>query len=371
MNPYLTLAAIGALTAASLTASAQFTVDGKASADEMGTGPGKYQLAASYSGNHLDADRGVTALYAGYTATTLNLMVVGSAESASGSSRAIVLYLNTKANAGAPAGTALIGGNDGTSPLKHKPTLDQKVDFGFRVSVGPTSGMASDVYFSNVSYVSDKPLTVPGTDAPTGQGSKSGAVVTAAAGTPLPGTKYAYLNTASLTANTNNAGLEIEIPLSSLGTNEVLKAGSTIDLFAAFTDGDGVFFSETLPQIAGQALALGANPSFPGIAGTQSVAFVLSAAPLASHSEVANSFAFNVYPNPARASSTIAYTVPGGGQQPVSLAVYNAMGQRVRTLFSAKQGGSQQLPLGSLPAGAYFVKLQIGDQATSRKLVVE
>ena len=81
---------MGALTVASLTAKAQFTVDGHASAAEIGTGMGKYQLAATYTGNHLEADRGLSALYVGYTATTLNFMLVGSAESAAASYRALV-----------------------------------------------------------------------------------------------------------------------------------------------------------------------------------------------------------------------------------------------------------------------------------------
>jgi hypothetical protein len=59
------------------------------------------------------------------------------------------------------------------------------------------------------------------------------------------------------------------------------------------------------------------------------------------------------------------------GRQPVSLAVYNALGQRVRSLANTEQTGNQQFALGSLPAGAYLVKLQIGDQLTSRKVVVQ
>lgn len=355
--------------AASLTANAQFKVDGRASADEIGTGPGKYQLAGTYTGNHLDADRGVKALYAGYTATTLNIMVVGSAEPASGSRRAILLYLNTMANIGAPAGIQLAGGNDALSPLKTKPTMDQIVDFGFRASVGPATGTDA-VQFSYVSYISDTPQIVPGTDTPAGFGSKRGAVETTAADTPLPGTKLAYLNTASLTANTTNAGLEIVIPLAALGSNLPVRAGSLIHLFAAYTDDNGGFLSETIPQVAGQTTALSTNPNFASIAGTQSVAFVLGSGVLATRSELANAFAFSVYPNPVQGVATVVYTVPAG-QQPVSLTVYNALGQRMRNVISARQVGRQQLPLGGLPAGAYLVKLQVGEQVTSRKLVVQ
>lgn len=77
-----------------------------------------------------------------------------------------------------------------------------------------------------------------------------------------------------------------------------------------------------------------------------------------------------VYPNPATA--TITCTVPASaGRQPVSRAVYNALGQRVRALASTEQTGNQQFVLGSLPAGAYLMKLRIGDQLTGRKVVVQ
>ena len=75
-----------------------------ATAAEIGTGLGKYQLAGSYTGNHLEADRGLKSLYVGYTATTLNIMLVGSAESpTAGAYRAFILYLNTPARLGAQA----------------------------------------------------------------------------------------------------------------------------------------------------------------------------------------------------------------------------------------------------------------------------
>ncbi|GAA3992918.1 hypothetical protein GCM10022407_41550 [Hymenobacter antarcticus] len=357
---------MAALLAPSLSVSAQFVVDGVATATEIGTGPGKYQLAAAYAGNHLDADRGLKALYVGSTATTLNLMLVGSAES-TGGFRALILYLNTPARPGAAAGTALPGGSDGLSPLKHKPTMDMVVDYGFRVSVGATGGAATDVFFSNVSYVTGTAITA-GTDAYVGQGSKAGAMVVAGATAPLPGTRYAYLNTASLTANTTNAGLEIEIPLAAFGPG--VASGSRIDLFATYTDGAGIFYSETIPAIAGRTTTLGPDPNFAAIAGTQAIAFELGAGVLAARSAAPGTFAFGLYPNPAQATATVAYTVPGG-RQAVSLAVYNALGQRVHTLPPTPQAGPQLVKLGSLPAGAYLVKLQIGDQYTSGKLVLE
>ena len=372
MKPLFTLFAAGFLTAASLTASAQFTVDGKATAAEIGTSIGKYQLAALYSGIHLDTDRGLSALYVGYTATTLNIMLVGSAESANttGAYRAFILYINTPGRPGSAAGVQLAGGSDGLSPLKHKPTLDMVADYGFRASVGPTSATANDVYFSRVSYVSGTGVT-PGTDTYIGSGTKAGGQAVAPATLDLAGSKFAYSNTASLTTNTTNSGFEIEIPLAALSSpTSTVTVGSDVDLFAAYTDGDGVFFSDVLPSILGRTTALGANPNFTTIPGNQFITYIIGSSVLGSRAALANGLDFQVYPNPAQAGATVAYTVPAGTQA-VALDVYNALGQRVRTLANTPQAGRQQLALGYLPAGAYLVKLQIGDQLTSRKVVVE
>ncbi|MFD1470300.1 T9SS type A sorting domain-containing protein [Hymenobacter caeli] len=372
MKNLFSLLTAGTLALGALSAQAQFTVDGVLSSTEIGTGVGKYQLAGSYTGTHLEADRGLQALYVGYTATTLNIMVVGVGESASGNYRALILYLNTAGRTGTAKGTKLIGGNDGPSPLVHKPTLDMEVDYGFRASIGATSNTASDVYFSRVSYVTGTTIA-PGTDSYIGQGSKAGAQVVAGSSTAdLAGSKFAYKNAGTITTNTANNGFEVEIPLTMLGTaTSPVTVGSTIDLFAAFTDGGGVFTSaDIIPQVAGRTTAFGADPDFTLIPGTQAVSFVLGTGALASRAGVATGLGFGVYPNPAeQAAATAAYLVPSG-RQDVALSVYNTMGQLVRSVARGPQVGPQQVSLGALPAGAYLVRLQVGDQATSRTLLV-
>lgn len=163
-------------------------------------------------------------------------MVVGSAESvAAGAYRALILYLNTPARSGAPAGIQLAGGLDtGGSPFAHRPTLDQEVDYGFRAVVGPG---ATDVYFSAVSYVTGAGTQPVGTDPYVGSGTKTGTVVTTTA--LLTGTRVAYTNTASLAANTANTGFEFEVPLSVLNSTTTVGAGSRLDLFATFIDSNG------------------------------------------------------------------------------------------------------------------------------------
>ena len=64
--------------------------------------------------------------------------------------------------------------------------------------------------------------------------------------------------------------------------------------------------------MTGRTTAFGTDPNFTAIPGTQSVAFALGAGVLASRSAMANGLDFQVYPNPASATSTIAYAVPSG-----------------------------------------------------------
>jgi hypothetical protein len=253
-----------------------------------------------------------------------------------------------------------------------------QVDYGFRAVVGGAmsgaagSGGSSEVYFSAVSYVTGTGTPTVGSDPYVGQGSKTGTAVAASANaTVLPGARYAFFNTANLTANTAaiNGGLEIEIPLAALG-GTALTAASRLDLFAAYIDSNGDFTTyDVIPQIPGRTTALGSNPNFTTIPGTQSVAYVLGTGVLASRNAVASAFEFTVHPNPTQGVATVGYKVPAG-QQPVSLEVYNSLGQRVRSVANATQSGSQQYSLGDLAAGSYLVKLKIGDQMTSRKVVV-
>ncbi|OON65796.1 T9SS type A sorting domain-containing protein [Hymenobacter sp. CRA2] len=359
-----TLFSTAALALCAFSAQAQFTIDGVASAAEMGTGVGKYQQVAAYSGTHSDADRGLKALYVGYTATTLNLMLVASPEAVtSGQYKALIMYLNTPGRTGTARGTRLAGGSEPLSPLKHRPTMDMEVDYGLRMSIGPN---ATDVYFSRVNYTA-----TGANDSYIGAGNKSGTVVTVTTPTDFAGSRMAYSNTASLAANTTNTGWEVEIPLSVLGNGTTpLAVGGRVDLFAAYTDGDGVFTTDVIPQITGQTTALGADPNFTTINGTQSLAYVIGTGVLATRPEVAAKLQFGVYPNPASGAARVQYVVPGG-QQDVALTVYNALGQQVRSLAAGSQLGTQSYELDKLSAGSYLVKLRVGDQTTSTKLVVQ
>ena len=237
-------------------------------------------------------------------------------------------------------------------------------------TAGPTSATTNDVYFSRVSYVTSAPVA-PGTDTYIGAGTKTGGVVVAPATLDLAGARFAYFNTPTLATNSTNSGLEIEIPLAALGAADAtVGPGIRIELFAAYTDADGIFLTDMIPTIPGRTTVLGSNPDFTAIPGNQYVAFQLGTGVLASRNAADKTLELSMYPNPAPAATTLAYTVPGPGVQPVVLNVYNALGQRMRTV-AQRQAGRQELVLDRLPAGMYWLKLRVGELTTSRQLVVE
>ena len=243
-------------------AQAQFVVDGRASASEIG--PGKYQLVASYAGTHSTADRGLKSLYVARTATTLNIMMVASPTLATDYS-SLVLYLNAAGRTGVPAGTQLAGSSRIESPLYHRPTLDQEADYGLRLTTSATGVNRDSVYHSFVDYTT--PATVGGRNADNflGASDNQGRALAVASG-GLTGAKFAYLNTASIAANTAT-GWEIEIPLAAIGA----QGGTPLDLFGAFTTSYGDFTTDIFPQVAGRTTPFGVDTNFGTIAGTQSI----------------------------------------------------------------------------------------------------
>lgn len=76
-------------------------------------------------------------------------------------------------------------------------------------------------------------------------------------------------------------------------------------------------------------------------------------------------------PNPFNNSTTIYYSVEEPGE--VSLTLYNSAGQRVRTLINGfRSPGTYRYNLnsGGLPSGVYFYRLQLKNQAFTRKMIL-
>lgn len=369
MKNLLTLSAIAALSAASLGAQAQFTVDGTLAPAEVGTGVGKYQLLGTYTGTHSISNRGLKALYMGTTATTLNIMVVASPEQTSYS--ALVLYLDAPSQTGVAAGTRLAGGNNNTSQLKHRPTLDMPVDHGFRITVSPLNDANNAMYLSRVDYTA----ALVGNQAPDsglGTGPKDGSVALFVGATdPFNNTRTAFkTSTTGSVATNTTTGWEFEIPLTALGG---AATGAQFHVMAAYVADGGEFYSDVLPQVAGQTTDLGPDPNFSTIPRSQFYTYQVGSGPLANRT-ASPALQASAYPNPLTTASRLSYLVPTG-TQPVNVDVYNPLGQKALTLLNTTQAaGAQALslqPLQKLAAGTYLVTLRVGQELSTHRVVVE
>jgi hypothetical protein len=85
------------------------------------------------------------------------------------------------------------------------------------------------------------------------------------------------------------------------------------------------------------------------------------------------------YPNPFNPSTTISYLLPIiSGDHNVSLAIFNQLGQKVRTLVNEMQGpGQHQISWNGLDdngfhvaSGVYFYQLKYGDYTATRKMLL-
>lgn len=369
MKKTSTLAAAAALALGTLSAQAQFTVDGQVTAAEMGTGAGKYQLAGSYTGQHSVADRGLKALYVGTTATTLNVTMVASPEKTD--YNALVLYLDMPNKTGIAAGTRLPGGDDGSSQLRHRPTLDMQADYGFRITVSPLSNTGTfNVYLSKLDYTATPNAAGKFPDKYLGPTDKTGAPLNVTdPQSGIVGAKFAFRTTASVAANTST-GWELELPLAALGG---AASGEQMRMMAAYVGDNGDFYSDVLPQVAGQTTDLGTDPNFTLIPANQYLGYQVGLGPLARRT-AADALSLDAYPNPVTEASQLRYTVAGGAQ-PVSVEVYNSLCQQVLSLLQADQQPGQHVAslaaLRQLAAGNYLVKLRVGTQLTSRRVVVQ
>jgi hypothetical protein len=366
MKPLYTLSAIVALMAASFGAQAQFTVDGTLAPAEVGAGAGKYQLVGTYTGAHNQADRGLKALYVGTTATTLNIMVVASAETSDYNS--LVLYLDTPNRTGIAAGTQLPGstnaGNGGRESLRQRPTLDMPVDFAFRCTTSPFLDANNAIYLSRVNYT-----MAPYDEVGMGAGRKDGTLTTDANDPAGAKTAYQTSTTGSVSANTAT-GWEFEMPLSALGG---AAAGSDFKMMVAYIDDFRSFNSDVLPTIAGQTTALGIDPNFSTIPGNQHYTYRVGTGVLAARSATAELQAA-AYPNPVAAASCLAYTVSGLAQS-VTVEVHNGLGQKALSLVNATQSAGRHevalAPMQGLAAGSYLVTLRVGQHLSRHRVVVE
>ena len=77
------------------------------------------------------------------------------------------------------------------------------------------------------------------------------------------------------------------------------------------------------------------------------------------------------YPNPFNPVTNIQFSLPEVAE--VHLAVFNALGQKVRTLVNQKMnGGSHSVTFDArrLPSGMYIYRLETGEVSRSRQMLL-
>jgi PKD repeat protein len=89
--------------------------------------------------------------------------------------------------------------------------------------------------------------------------------------------------------------------------------------------------------------------------------------------ELSSNINFNIYPNPAEDNTMISFTLPESNNADVK--VYDVVGKEVASVFKGNLGaGEHQFSLGNttkLAAGAYFIKLTVGGDSFTKKLIVK
>lgn len=239
------------------------------------------------------------------------------------------------------------------------------VDFAFRCTTSLFQDTNNAIYLSRVNYTAASYDEVG-----MGAEKKDGPLTMDTNDPALAKTAYQTSTTASVAANTTT-GWEFEIPLPALGGAAI---GSDFKMMVAYIDDFKSFNADVLPTIVGQTAVLGIDPNFTAIAGNQFYTYRVGSGVLGSRAAMADALAATTYPNPLTNASQLSYTV-ASGTQPVSVDVYNALGQRVLPLLNADQVAGPHntalAPLQKLAASSYLVRLRVGPQLTSRRVVVE
>jgi hypothetical protein len=98
----------------------------------------------------------------------------------------------------------------------------------------------------------------------------------------------------------------------------------------------------------------------------------LDYAALGEEEELAKELELNLFPNPATSVATLQYKLKTPAEVKISLV--NMIGEEVLVL---KQGNvpaesqKQEIPVGDLPKGVYFVRLNIGNEVFTKRLLVQ
>lgn len=398
MKKYLTLAAAGTLAAASFSAQAQVVVDGVLNATEIGAAnTGKYVLLGKFTNPRGFGDWGLMSLYAANTATKVYFFVGGTVESSTNSSNSLQLYIDLPGTPGAPTTTPLPAPivappSNGTSFAGMVAKMDIAPDFAIAVK-GNGTGLGGSmgtiipqaVVYTSATIATDQDLMpdLPNSGAATPIMSTSTAGVFA----KLAGARMSYKNSPDGTLLTNpgnvagaaygaagSYGWEIELDRTALGVTTPAALG----VFALQNNAGGDYLSsDFIPQSPNPPttnsgnLATASMVDFATISGVQRATFNVVAVLGTKGEELAN-VAVNIHPNPSMGQTTITYQVAERTSQ-VQVVLTDLMGRTVQVLESGEKAvGSQTVGLSTanVAAGTYLVRVQVGDKATTRKVVL-
>lgn len=407
MKKIITLAAASVLAASTFSAQAQVVVDGQLTAAEINgaASNGDYVKLGQYPYSHGFGDAGLLALYGANSATTVSIFVAGTLQPFPDGKNAFQIFIGLPNMTGVPAGTALPSPTTGTTTSsttsfgKFNGILDQAANIGLAIH---TNGTAGKYQVEAVVYraMATTPVTYAAADTvisamamPLADNGTALMLPILATGRfrALSGASLAYLNApmgmlsmnlgyvAPNTANGNyggigSTGLEVQFNRVALG----LATGTpVVNLFVQQNNGGGDYVSsDYLPNAAVPPTANGGNltgnPDYTKIAGTQSAPLTLVVAALATKAADEASVAMSVYPNPIHGATTVAYTVAGHAEN-VNIILTDLLGRKVHVFeCGMKAVGTQSIVVrtADVAAGTYLMRVQVGDKAATRKVVL-
>ena len=390
MKKLSTLAAASALVVGAMSAQAQITPNGVIAAAEIGTG--NYQLLGRFTTPHVSnggfGNWGQLSMYASNGGANNGKLYIALAGTLEKSGNGLQVYIDRPGVAGVPVGTVLPNPNgmtmfDGVAGTK----LELAADMALAIKGDAAGQLPQAVFYTSATASASREFTpvlpLAGT-----------AVTLTAAQTvgsyaALAGTRMAYRdtpsgslvadfptagsgagnpgNTATNPGSAGSFGWEIELTRSVLG---VATGGGQVNLMAAYASNGGFFSSDIIPEVTGNGNTnVGNTPDFTVLPGTQSAAFTVT---LSSKQEDEAAVAMSVFPNPSLSQATVTYRVLDRPAT-VSIILTDLMGRTVRTFDNGTQGvGIQRFELNSssIAAGTYLIKVQVGDKASTRKVVL-
>ena len=395
MHKLFTLAAAGLLAATTLSARAQDTnriQDGILSPDEL-TGDNPYTLLGTYSNPRGFGDYGLLSVYAATDNNRIYLFLAGTVE---GNGNAFQLFFKFQDAAGVPLGTALPGAaGSGTSFEKMTAKLDMAANAALALRYD-TKNTQWIMESADLNSATDEKAYSLGklNEGMTGSGQYSANL----SNNDTKERAFSYLIAGYHTTTdgkvTSNPGYKASATDAGYGgvgsyglelhfdryTSDNVKA-NRFQLFVLQNSGDGSFLSsDYLPQATTAPSGNGnlgdaSKVDFAAIPGTQAYTLNLGqfgGVTLPTRAGAA-AVGLGVYPNPVAGVSSVSYRVPTAGT-PVQVELLDLLGRRVRLLDSGpKAAGSHATPLstGFEAAGTYLVRVQVGDDVATSRVVLQ